>query len=106
MRLFMVVSAVWFFRIGLMFWFLATGGIGIDTETFEGPFLTFMYFGQMFIPLLFLEIYFRAQDSEKAGPKICSGKSCSDRPPALRPSAFLPRPWACGCRACSGCMAA
>ena len=53
-----------------MFWFLATGGIGIDTETFEGPFLTFMYFGQMFIPLLFLEIYFRAQDSEKTGAKI------------------------------------
>lgn len=70
MRLFMVVSAVWFFRIGLMFWFMATGGVGIDTETFTGPFITFIYFGQMFVPLLFLEIYFRAQDSQSAGLKI------------------------------------
>jgi len=72
MRLFMVVSAVWYFRIGLMFWFMATGGIGIDPETFQGPFLTFMYFGQMFIPLALLEVYFRAQDSEKAAPKLAA----------------------------------
>ncbi len=70
MRLFMVVSAVWFFRIGMMFWFMATGGAGIDMETFTGPFITFLYFGQMFVPLLFLEIYFRAQDSQSAGLKI------------------------------------
>ena len=70
MRLFMVVSAVWFFRIGMMFWFMATGGVGIDTETFTGPFITFIYFGQMFVPLLVLEIYFRAQDSNSAGLKL------------------------------------
>ena len=72
MRLFMVVSAVWFFRIGMMFWFMTTGGIGIDVETFTGPFITFIYFGQMFVPLLFLEIYFRAQDSQSAVQKIAS----------------------------------
>ena len=72
MRLFMVVSAVWFFRIGLMFWFMTTGGIGIDNETFTGPFLDFIYFGQMFIPLAFLEIYFRAQDSTHAAPKLAA----------------------------------
>lgn len=70
MRLFMVVSAVWFFRIGLMFWFITTGGIGIDSETFEGPFLSFMYFGQMALPLLILEIYFWAQDHKYAKPKF------------------------------------
>lgn len=70
MRLFMVVSAVWFFRIGLMFWFVTTGGIGIDPETFEGPFLTFMYFAQMFIPLAVLQLYFEAQDRESAGLKL------------------------------------
>lgn len=64
MRLFMMVSAVWFFRIGLMFWFIATGGIGIDPKTFEGPFITFMYFAQMAIPLLILESYFLAQNSK------------------------------------------
>jgi len=69
MRLFMVVSAVWFFRIGLMFWFMTTGGIGIDPKTFEGPFLTFMYFGQMAIPLLILESYFLAQRSKSPAVK-------------------------------------
>lgn len=70
MRLFMVVSAVWFFRIGIMFWFMTTGGIGINPETFEGPFLTFLYFGQMAIPLAVLQLYFWAQDVERAGPKF------------------------------------
>ena len=70
MRLFMVVSAVWFFRIGIMFWFMTTGGIGIDPETFEGPALSVLYFAQMFIPLSILQLYFNAQGSTKAGPKI------------------------------------
>lgn len=69
MRLFMVVSAVWFFRIGLMFWFMTTGGIGVDPETFEGPFITFIYFGQMAVPLLILESYFLAQKSKNAALK-------------------------------------
>ncbi|MCF6318250.1 MAG: DUF2306 domain-containing protein [Proteobacteria bacterium] len=42
LRLFMVVSAVWFFRVGLMGWFVLTGGVGIDKETFTGPFITFI----------------------------------------------------------------
>jgi uncharacterized membrane protein len=69
MRLFMAVSAVWFFRIGLMFWFMTTGGIGIDPKTFEGPFITFIYFGQMAVPLLVLESYFFAQSSRSAAVK-------------------------------------
>lgn len=69
MRLFMVVSAVWFFRIGIMFWFMATGGIGIDPETFEGPALSVLYFAQMAIPLGVLQIYFNAQDSRSSGFK-------------------------------------
>lgn len=70
MRLFMVVSAVWFFRIGLMFWFMTTGGAGVDTETFTGPFLSFLYFGQVAVPLLCLEVYFRARDSSSATSKL------------------------------------
>ena len=69
MRLFMVSSAVWFFRIGLMFWFAVTGGIGIDTDTFRGPFITFIYFGQMFVPLFLLQLYFVAQDSHSTTVK-------------------------------------
>ena len=70
MRLFMVVSAVWFFRIGLMFWFMTTGGAGINTETFTGPFITFWFFGQMFVPLAILELYFRAQDNDASALKL------------------------------------
>jgi hypothetical protein len=72
MRLFMVVSAVWFFRIGLMFWFMTTGGVGIDTETFSGPFISFWYFGQMALPLAVLEFYLRAQDAKASSPKIAA----------------------------------
>lgn len=70
MRLFMVVSAVWFFRIGLMGWVLLTGGAGVDFETFTGPYLTFLFFGQYFVPLIFLELYQRAQDQTGASGKI------------------------------------
>lgn len=73
LRLFMVVSAVWFFRIGLMAWFGLTGGIGIDQETFEGPFISFIYFGQMIVPLLFLEMYLRAGDSSNVKVKYTVG---------------------------------
>ncbi|MEL7487413.1 MAG: DUF2306 domain-containing protein [Pseudomonadota bacterium] len=72
MRLFMVSSAVWFFRIGLMFWFMTTGGAGIDTETFTGPFITFIYFGQMAVPLFVLQIYFQAQDGEGVALKFAA----------------------------------
>lgn len=66
LRLFMVGSAVWFFRIGMMAWIVLTGGIGIDFETFSGPFLSFWFFGQMLIPLALLELYVRARDSKSA----------------------------------------
>ena len=62
LRLFMVVSAVWFYRIGLMFWLGVNGGpVGIDFETFTGPFLTFLAFAQYLLPLAILELYFFAQ---------------------------------------------
>ncbi len=66
LRLFIVVSAVWFYRIGLMFWLGVNGGpVGMDLETFTGPFLTFLAFAQYLLPLAILELYFYAQN--KAG---------------------------------------
>jgi uncharacterized membrane protein len=63
LRLFMVVSASWFYRIGLFLSFLIfKGPFGFDPQTFQGPFLTFMSFAQYLFPLAFLEIYLRAQD--------------------------------------------
>lgn len=66
LRLFMVVSGVWFFRVGFMLWMLIhQKPVGFDPVTFQGPFLTFLNFAQYLLPLFFLEIYFWAQ--ERAG---------------------------------------
>ncbi|MDP9191584.1 MAG: DUF2306 domain-containing protein [Acidobacteriota bacterium] len=67
LRLFMVVNAGWFFRIGLMEWvFLNRGPIGFDPNTFTGPFLNFLSFADYLLPLAILEIYLRTK--ERAGP--------------------------------------
>ena len=71
LRLFLVVSGVWFFRIGLMFWVVVNRGpVGFDPGTFTGPFLTALAFGQYLVPLAVLELYFRAQRSRASGPRI------------------------------------
>lgn len=71
LRLFMAVSAVWFFRVGLMFWIFVNGGpAGFDPESFEGPFLSFLTFGQYLVPLFFLEIYLRVQDRAGAPGRL------------------------------------
>ncbi len=63
LRLFLVASASWFFRIGFFLSFLIfKGPFGFDPTTFRGPFLTFMSFAQCLIPLAVLEIYLRAQN--------------------------------------------
>jgi hypothetical protein len=67
LRLFMVVSGVWFFRVGLMFWLLINGGpVGFDPKTFTGPFLTGLSTFTYAIPLslIVLEMYFYAQKNQ------------------------------------------
>jgi len=67
LRLFLVTSASWFFRIGFFLSFLVfKGPFGFDPTTFRGPFLTFMSFAQYLVPLAVLEIYLRAQDRPDA----------------------------------------
>lgn len=62
LRLFLVVSGVWFFRVGLMLWLLIhQAPVGFDPKAFNGPFLTFLAFAQTLIPLAVLELYLRAQ---------------------------------------------
>lgn len=70
LRLFMVVSGVWFFRIGFMLWMLLTGGIGIDMKSFTGPFLTFIAFADYLLPLAILEIYLRTKDRAGAQGRL------------------------------------
>lgn len=63
LRLFMVVSASWFYRLAFFLTLVVfKGPIGFDPSTFTGPFPTFMSFAQYVFPLAILEIYLRAQD--------------------------------------------
>ncbi|SHM90656.1 Predicted membrane protein [Duganella sacchari] len=60
LRLFLCVSGVWYFRIGLMFWLAVNGGpAGFDIKTFTGPFLSFLSYAQYLLPLAVLELYLR-----------------------------------------------
>jgi hypothetical protein len=71
LRLFMVASGVWFFRVGLSLWvFLNNGPVGFDRKTYTGPFITFWSFGQYLLPLAFLELYLRARDRAGAPVRI------------------------------------
>lgn len=63
LRLFLVVSGVWFFRIGLTFWIMVNQGpVGFDPDTFTGPALTIIAFAQYLLPLAVLQLYFFTQD--------------------------------------------
>lgn len=71
LRLFMVVSGVWFFRISLMLWLvLNKGPAGFDPKTFEGPFLYFLSFANYLLPLLFVEIYIRVKEAGRTAQQI------------------------------------
>jgi uncharacterized membrane protein len=68
LRLFLVASGVWFFRIALFLWIVVNQGpVGYDSRSFSGPVLTVLNFAQYLLPLLVLELYFRAQD--RGGPR-------------------------------------
>lgn len=72
LRLFLCVSGVWFFRVGLMFWIVVNRGpAGFDPNTFSGPFLTALAIGAYVVmPLSMLELYFGAQCSRFAASKF------------------------------------
>jgi hypothetical protein len=70
MRLFVVVSGVWFFRVGLMFWVIvAQGPVGFG-DNFDGPIPNTLGFACYLLPLAVLELYLRAQDSAAAVAKF------------------------------------
>jgi hypothetical protein len=62
LRLFLMVSGGWFFRVGLFLWLILNRGpAGFDPKTFQGPFLSFLSFAQCLVPLAVLEIYLRTK---------------------------------------------
>ena len=71
LRLFLVVSGVWFFRVGVMLSGLIFGGpFGYDPSTFRGPMLTTIGFAQTLLPLSVLELYLYARDRAGSGTRI------------------------------------
>lgn len=69
MRTFMVVSGVWFLRVGLMGWVIVNQGPVGMTKTLSGPADIVLTFGSYLIPLALLELYFRAGRGSHAGLK-------------------------------------
>jgi uncharacterized membrane protein len=64
MRLWLVVGGVWFFRVGFMFWVAWNqGAVGFDMQTFSGPAITILGFGQTLVPLALLQLYLHAERS-------------------------------------------
>lgn len=73
LRLFLVVSASWFLRIGIFLSFLVMRRpFGFDPTTLEGPFFSFVAFAQYLVPLAVLEIYFWAQDRPSAPRRMAT----------------------------------
>jgi hypothetical protein len=66
LRLFLVASASWFFRLGFFLTLALFGPVGFDPTTFSGPLLTFWTFAQYLLPLGALELYLRAQNHSGA----------------------------------------
>ena len=59
-RLFLVMSGVWFFRVLLMLWLtILKGPVSFDPVAFQGPALIFLYTLSYIVPILFAEYYFR-----------------------------------------------
>ncbi|WP_421879161.1 DUF2306 domain-containing protein [Marinoscillum sp.] len=65
LRLFVLASGVWFFRIAFGFWIFINQGAPGHTDAFDGAFDISLAIGHTTIPLLILELYFRAQESSR-----------------------------------------
>jgi hypothetical protein len=73
MRFFLVVSASLFIRIMLFLSFVVlNGAVRFDPASLIGPLLTAMTFAQYLIPLVILELYFRAQDRPTVPRKLAT----------------------------------
>lgn len=72
LRAYIAANGQWFLRIGVFSWILVCGGrpVGIDTETFHGPFIVFWDFASFLLPLAVLEIYMRVKESRVPSRKF------------------------------------
>ena len=66
LRAFLMVSGVWFFRMGYGIWILITGFTAPGSNAdLTGFFDRFLMFGHSLVPLLILELYFFAKKHER-----------------------------------------
>ncbi|HTA64033.1 MAG TPA: DUF2306 domain-containing protein [Xanthomonadaceae bacterium] len=73
LRLFLVVSASWLYRIAFFLTLLIfKRPIGFDPATFTGPLPTIMAYAQYLFPLAILEIYLRVQERGSAPVRIAT----------------------------------
>lgn len=71
LRLFLAMSGVWLFRVGLMLWLaIHQAPVGFDPDTFQGPFLNFLGIMVYIMPQVFVEMYFRAKKSTTNNAKF------------------------------------
>ena len=64
LRLFIVASGVWFYRVIRGFWITVNDGTSPGTNgTLTGPFDQALNFAGFLMPLLILEVYFRVRDN-------------------------------------------
>lgn len=69
LRAFLVVNGVWFLRVAIMAWVLASGGgLGMN-RTLSGPADVVLQLGSYLVPLAVLEAYLRGQSSTKPAIK-------------------------------------
>jgi hypothetical protein len=66
LRLFLVASGSWFFRLMFFLYMLVFGPVALDPTTLQGPLLTSIAVAQYLVPLAALEFYLRAQDRRNA----------------------------------------
>ncbi len=62
LRAFVLINAVWFYRLGMMAWFAINQGPVGHTDAFDGPFDIFLAFGHVLVPLAAMELYLAARD--------------------------------------------
>lgn len=70
LRTFMVVSGVWFLRVGLMGWVVVNQGPVGMTKNMSGPADIVLTFGSYLIPLAVLELHGAAERGANGGLKI------------------------------------
>jgi tetratricopeptide (TPR) repeat protein len=72
LRLFLVASGSWFFRVGLFLTLILFGPVGFDPDTFTGPLPTLLSFGEYLVPLALLEVYLRAREQPGVGRRLAT----------------------------------